>query len=88
MLQYIVTIWDLVGFITYILLYTFMSNELLQLKVNVGLVLRAEISALKHFVDQLDYLFKASPDVELIHKQLSASKLWIKEGGTNQGDAE
>jgi len=61
-----------------------------ELKANVGIVLRGEIVALKGFVERLDGLISQTPGMQLVHKHVSASKLWIKEGGemNEEGTAE
>lgn len=51
-----------------------------ELKANLGIVLRGEVVALKGFVERLDGLISESSRVQLVHKHLSASKLWINEG--------
>ena len=53
-----------------------------ELKANLGIVLRGDVIALKGFVERLDELISESPEVQLVHKHVSASKLWLKEGGT------
>ena len=53
----------------------------------MGIVLRGDVIALKGFVERLDELIAESPDMQLVHKHISASKLWIREGGEiNEGD--
>jgi hypothetical protein len=56
-------------------------TEEMSVKANLGLVLRGEIVALKGFVERLDGMISETPDVQLVHKHVSASKLWVKEGG-------
>ena len=56
-----------------------------QLKANLGIVLRGDVIAHKGFVERLDELISGTQDVQLVHKHVSASKRWIKEGGT-EGD--
>lgn len=51
-----------------------------ELKANLGIVLRGEIVALKGIVERLDELLAETPAVQLVHKHVSASKLWINEG--------
>lgn len=53
----------------------------MNLKANVGIVLRGEVVALRGFAERLDVLIAESEGVQLVHKHLSASKLWIREGG-------
>ena len=61
-------------------------TEEMSVKANLGLVLRGEIVALKSFVERLDGLISETPEVRLIHKHVSASKLWVKEGGEMNED--
>jgi hypothetical protein len=61
-------------------------TEEMSVKANLGLVLRGEIVALKSLVERLDGLISSTPAVQLVHKHVSASKLWIREGGEmNEG---
>jgi hypothetical protein len=61
-------------------------TEEMSVKANLGLVLRGEIVALKGFVERLDGMISETPEVQLVHKHVSASKLWLKEGGEmNEG---
>jgi len=56
-----------------------------ELKANLGIVLRGEVVALKGFVERLDGVISETPEVQLVHKHVSASKLWINEGdGMNE----
>ena len=57
-------------------------NDTSELKANLGIVLRGDVIALKSFVERLDELIAESTDIQLVHKHVSASKLWVKEGGT------
>ena len=60
--------------------------ERMEMKANLGLVVRGEIVALKGFVERLDGMISETPEVQLVHKHVSASKLWVKEGGEmNEG---
>lgn len=57
-----------------------------ELKANLGIVLRGDIVALRGFVERLDGLISEMPEMQLVHKHVSASKLWVKEGGEmNEG---
>ncbi|MHA2264758.1 MAG: hypothetical protein ACXAEN_20385 [Candidatus Thorarchaeota archaeon] len=55
-------------------------NELLKLKVNLGLIFRGEVSAIQHFLDAIQDELGNQNDVETVYQSVSASKLWIKEG--------
>ena len=57
-------------------------GDAMAVKANLGIVLRGDVIALKGFVERLDELISESQSVQLVHKHVSASKLWIKEGGT------
>lgn len=61
-------------------------NQNKELKANLGLVVRGEVVALKSFLERLDGLISETPEVQLVHKHVSASKLWIKEGGEMNED--
>jgi len=54
-------------------------------KANLGIVLRGEVVALKGFVERLDGLISETQGIELLHRHLSASKLWLKEGESKDG---
>lgn len=56
-------------------------NPKTELKANLGIVLRGEVVALKGFVERMGTLLSECEEVRLVHKHVSASKLWIKEGG-------
>jgi hypothetical protein len=56
------------------------KSEITELKANLGLVLRGEVVVLKGFVERLDALISDTPGMQLVHKHVSASKLWINEG--------
>ena len=59
-----------------------------ELKANLGIVLRGDIIALKGFVERVDGLIDETHDLQLVHKHMSASKLWINEGdGMNEPGA-
>ena len=61
-------------------------SERMEMKANLGLVFRGEVVALKGFLERLDELTSETPEVQLVHKHVSASKLWVKEGGEmNEG---
>ena len=51
-----------------------------EIRANLGLVLRGDIDDLKTLIEGLDRLLIETPGVKLVHKQVSASKLWLKEG--------
>ena len=55
-----------------------MSNEI---KANLGLVVRGDVVALKTLVGRLNEVIADVGELEIIFKHVSASKLWIKEGG-------
>lgn len=46
-----------------------------ELKANLGVVLRGEAVALKGLLERIDRLLLGTPDVRLVHKHASASKL-------------
>jgi hypothetical protein len=51
-----------------------------EVRANLGLVLRGDIFDLKTFSEGLDRLLIETPTVRLVHRQVSASRLWLKEG--------
>ena len=57
------------------------KSEITELKANLGLVLRGDVVILKALMADLDRLLSERPEVQIVHKHVSASKLWIKEGG-------
>ena len=59
-------------------------TELTELKANLGLVLRGDIVVLRALMSDLDRLLARSPAVQVVHKHVSASKLWIREGDEMQ----
>jgi hypothetical protein len=56
-----------------------MTNELPSLKANLGLLLRGDYKDLAEFLEIIEPALRRT-GVQLVHKQASASKLWIKEG--------
>jgi hypothetical protein len=63
-----------------VILRGFEMKYMTELKANLGIVLRGDFVELRTFLVRLDGLLDDSPDVKLVHKQVSASKLWLKEG--------
>jgi hypothetical protein len=62
-------------------------NQITELKANLGLIVRGDVMVLKAFMADLDRLLAKRSEVQVIHKHLSASKLWIREGdGMNDGE--
>jgi len=62
------------------------KNEMVELKANLGVVLRGDFVVLKALMADLDRLLAEKPEVQIVHKHVSASKLWIREGdGMNEG---
>jgi hypothetical protein len=56
------------------------SNEVSMMKVNLGLVLRGEFSAVQRFLNLVETVVAEHDDMSAIYKNVSASKLWIMEG--------
>ena len=56
-----------------------------ELKANMGMVLRGDFIALKAVMLELSELLAKRPEVQIVHKHVSASKLWIKEGESPDG---
>jgi hypothetical protein len=57
----------------------------IELRANLAIVLRGDILELKDFLVTLDDYLSEFTGISLVHKQLSASRLWIKEGGEMDG---
>jgi hypothetical protein len=57
-----------------------MTQVITELKANLGLVLRGDVVVLQAFMTDLDKLLSKRPEVQIVHKHVSASKLWINEG--------
>lgn len=58
-----------------------------ELRANLGIILRGDVIELRTFMLRLDGLLADTPDVKLVHKHVSASKLWLREG-TDMNDTE
>lgn len=56
-----------------------LSMKNMELKANLGFVVRGDFTGLNLFAEKLDQL-ALEIGVRIVHKQASASKLWIKEG--------
>ena len=54
-------------------------NKLTELKANLGIVLRGDVVVLRAFMVDLDKLLANRSEVQIVHKHVSASKLWIRE---------
>jgi hypothetical protein len=52
-----------------------------EIKVNCAVIIRGDILAIKRVMQELDRWISHEPEIRVIHQQVSASKLWIKEGG-------
>ena len=55
-------------------------NDYTEIKANCGLVIRGDVLALKRIMQELDQIILAENNVIIVHKTVSAAKLWIKEG--------
>ena len=58
-------------------------SQVIELKANVGFVIRGDFLAISHFMAGVGKLVSES-GVQLVHHQASASKLWIQEGGQDE----
>jgi hypothetical protein len=64
-------------------------NKLTELKANLGIVLRGDVVVLRAFMADLDKLLANRSEVQIVHKHVSASKLWIREGEEmNEGERD
>ena len=64
-------------------------KEITELKANLGIVLRGDFVVLNAFMADLDRLLAKRPEVQIVHKHVSASKLWIREGEEmNEGERD
>ena len=61
-------------------------NGITELKANLGLVLRGDVIVLKALMADLDRLLRDKPELQIVHRHVSASKLWIREGDGMNGD--
>ncbi len=61
-------------------------NKGIELKANLGIVVRGDVIELKDFLVTLDDYLSEFTGINLVHKQLSASRLWIKEGDEMNGE--
>ena len=55
-------------------------NDFTEVKVNCAILIRGDVIALKRIMQQLNQWISHEPELKLVHQQVSASKLWIKEG--------
>jgi len=55
------------------------SSDLLALKANLAVIVRGSMSDLPTFAERVEALC-AELGLIVVHKQASASKLWVKEG--------
>lgn len=58
----------------------------IDLKANLAMVMRGDFAELRQFADGMETLLSEHPSVQLVHKHISASKLWIKEGEAMNDD--
>ncbi len=63
-------------------------DEIAELKANLGMILRGDVVALKSFMADLDKLMSRRPEVQIVHRHVSASKLWIREGNEDERGRE
>lgn len=54
-------------------------NDITNLKANYGLVLRGDIFELKNFSKDIVQILRRYPDIKLIYRLFSASRLWVTE---------
>lgn len=55
-------------------------TDLTEIKVNCAVVIRGDILTIKQIMQELDRWISQENNLKVIHQQVSASKLWIKEG--------
>ena len=55
-------------------------NDYTEIKANCGLVIRGDILAIKRIMQELERIISLEKNVIIVHKTVSAAKLWIKEG--------
>ena len=51
----------------------------------MAVIVRGDILELRTFSDRLESLILDSSGIQFVHKHVSASKLWIKEGESKDG---
>jgi hypothetical protein len=60
--------------------------ETIEVKANLAIVLRGDIYALHEVGAVIEEFIKTHSDIQLVHKHISASKLWVQEGERNEND--
>ena len=63
------------------LMATKQSSDLFALKANLGVIARGSMDNLSLFAERVEAL-ASELGLVIVHKQASASRLWIKEGDT------
>lgn len=61
------------------LMKTPQSSDLFTVKANLGVIVRGSMSDLSLFADRVEAL-ASELGLSIVHKQASASRLWIREG--------
>jgi len=56
-------------------------SQAIEPKANMALVVRGHLAEIQALAQELTFLLQAKPSIVVVHRQLSGSKLWIKEGG-------
>ena len=56
-----------------------MNMTEIEIKANLGLIIRGDIKELSDFADELEELLDDYDDLILVHNHLSANKLWIQD---------
>ena len=51
-----------------------------ELRANLAIVLRGDLTELKAVLCRLEESLNESPSVRVVHKHVSASRLWVNEG--------
>ena len=57
----------------------------IEVNANFAIVLRGDILAIREVTKAMDALLVAIPQVRVVYKQTSASRLWINEGDEPYG---
>jgi hypothetical protein len=54
-------------------------NKFSEMKANLGILFRGDFRALEDLLERIAPILEET-GIQIVHKQVSASKLWIKEG--------
>jgi hypothetical protein len=61
-----------------VVITTDMKN-MFEVRGNLGLILRGDVMDLKVLMERIEGFLVEAPGVQLVHRQFSGSRLWMKE---------